>query len=187
MCRDDGPANRWTGVCSLGYWPSAYHAALPDPTTLIHLSRLCAPATAAPKTYFVPSRSTYSHLLAFYHTYSTIPLSFLFCCYSKSSGGGWLTAKPGHNPLIFLHVVTASAAIPLFSLHLPCCAGWTPGLQSQARSHMLQLYFLTCSRATLAKLPLQGSRVYSINTLNWARNHSDYGKLGECGTPQLAR
>lgn len=170
MCGDDGAANRWTGVCSLGYWPSAYRAALPDPTTLIHLPRLCA--AAAPNTHFVPSRSTYSHLLTLYHTYSPIPPSFLSCSYSRSSGRGWLTAKPGHNPLIFLHVVTASAAIPLFSLHLPCCAGWKPGLQSQARSHMLQLYFLTCSRATLAKLPLQGSRVYSINTLNRARNHS---------------
>lgn len=101
--------------------------------------------------------------------------------------GGWLAAKPGHNPLIFLHVVTASEAILLFfPLHLPCCAGWKPGLRSQAPRHMLQLYFLTCSRATLAKLPLQGSGVYSINTLNRARNRGDYGKLGERGTPSAS-
>lgn len=182
VCRDDGAANRWAGLCSLGYWPSAYRAALPDPTTLIHRLRLCAPV-AVPENHFVPSRSTYSHLLGLHHTYSTISPPFPLCSYSKSSGGGWWTAKPGHNPLIFLHVVTASADIPLFSLHLPCCAGWMPGLQSQARSHMLQLYFLTCSRAPLAKLPLQGSRVYSINTLSRARNHSDYGRNWKSAVP----
>ena len=31
VCSDDGPANRWTGVYSLGYRPSACHTALPTP------------------------------------------------------------------------------------------------------------------------------------------------------------
>lgn len=132
----------------LPHSPARPHNPHPSPTPL-----RCLCAAAAPETHFVPSRSTYSHLLALHHTYSTIPPSFLFCSCSKSSGGGWLAAKPGHNPLIFLHVVTASAAISLFSLHPPCCAGWKPGLQSQAPSQMLQLYFPTCSRGTLAKLP----------------------------------
>lgn len=176
MCRDDGGANRWTGVCSLGYRPSAYRAALPDPTTVIHLPPpLARPISSRPAQLIL----TYSLSITLIGPF--LPLFFTALTQRPLASRDWLAAKPGHNPLIFLHVVTASAAIPLFTpppLHLSCSAGCKPGPRSQARSHTPQLYFLPCSRATLAKLPLRGSRVYSINTLNRARNHSDYGKLG---------
>lgn len=76
VCRDDGPANRWTGVCSLGYWPSAYHTALPDPTALIHLPRLCRsrdPFRPVSLNLFSPPRPL-SHLFNYSYLLSNLLL-----------------------------------------------------------------------------------------------------------------
>lgn len=133
MCRDDGPGNRWTGVYSLGYRPSAYHTALPTPqsssissTTPLTFHLYCfTPSCCVIKSSpppRPPSHSLSPPLDLF------LPRSFSS---SVSPGRNRLSAKLRPNPLIFLHVVTARAAIPLFLRPFLLC--WANGQLSDLR------------------------------------------------------
>lgn len=123
MCRDDGPGNRWTRVYSLGYQPSAYHTALPTPqSSSISCASTPPPPLVTPHFISIVSCEpvVFLNLSSPPHppSHSFSPLLELFLSRSfsssMSSGRSWFSAKLGSNPLIFLHVVTARAAIPLF-------------------------------------------------------------------------
>lgn len=58
---------------------------------------------------------------------------------SMSSGRNWLSAKPGPNPLVFLHVVTARAATALFLPPLLLC--WVKARAQIPRSQPHAVHF----------------------------------------------
>lgn len=110
-------------------------------TILIHLLHFYTPSASPPTSHFIsivschpvvllslpppphpPSYSFSPHLDLF------LPLSFIS---SISPGRNGLPAKPSPNPLIFLHVVTARAAIPLFLRPVLLC--WANGQRSDPR------------------------------------------------------
>lgn len=133
MCSDDGPSNRWIGVYSLGYQPSAYHTALPTPQSL---SIACTPTPVHHPSH-ISSLLFHSLLLC----YSLCPTSYSFpphldlfhSLYFSSSippGRNGFSAKLRPNPLIFPHV-SARAAIPLFLRPLLLC--WANGQCSDPR------------------------------------------------------
>lgn len=80
-------------------------------------------------TQLTPPRTTSPSINSVY-TLLDLPLPLSFSS-SISSGRNGLSAKPRPNPLIFLHVVSARAAIPLFLHPLLLC--WADGQCSDPR------------------------------------------------------
>lgn len=110
-------------------------------TILIHLPHSYSPSTTPPTSHFISIVSHHPVVLLDLSppphppSYSFSPLLDLFLPLSFSSsispGRNGLSAKPWPNPLIFLHVVTAQAAIPLFLHPLQLC--WAKGQCSDPR------------------------------------------------------
>lgn len=111
-------------------------------TILIHLLHFYTPSTIPTKSHFIsivsrhpvvllnsppsphpPSYSFSPHLDLF------LPLSFFFLNFPWLKWG--MSAKPSPNPLIFLHVVTARATIPLFLRPFLLC--WENGQRADPR------------------------------------------------------
>lgn len=110
-------------------------------TILIHLQHFYTPSTTPPTPHFISIVSRHPVVLLNLSppphppSYSFSPLLDLFLPLSFSSsispGRNALSAKPRPNPLIFLHVVTAPAAIPLFLRPFLLC--WANGQHSDLR------------------------------------------------------
>lgn len=110
-------------------------------TILIHLLLFYTPSTTPPTPRFISIASRHPVVLLNSSppphppSHSFSPLLDLFLPLSRSSsmypGRNGSSAKPRPNPLIFLHVVTARAAILLFLRPLLLC--WANGQRSHPK------------------------------------------------------
>lgn len=182
MCRDDGPGNRWTEVYSLGYQPSAYHTALPTPqsSSIFGASTAPAPLLTPHFNSIVPGKPPVLLDVSSPPQPSVSPPLELFLSLSfpssMSSGRNWLSARQGPNPLIFLLVVPARAAIALFLPPLPLC--WVKARAQIPRSQPHAVHFIVCWSTALDKFSSQEALHIRLTPSLVAGKRSDYSNPG---------